>query len=638
MKVVNQKTVIGNIMISLDIIKGPSTGRLLEFDSDRVSIGRSQSNSLCIDNSFVSSRHAEIVREETDYLYRDLRSLNGSLVRRGNKEILLGQGHEYEIALTDKDQIIIGVVPDVIVIEFRMIGRKGRRSEPGEGKTGEEIEVDFRVDESTVVSKITLENFERVSSHLRRDHDALQVLYRFALGLQSALGDKKHLLNTVGDLIFELFTKAEHLMVLASHEGEEAFEPAMTRTRAGTTGPMPLSRSVINRIREEQVSILIEDVGKEFDQAKSLIQAGVRSVVCAPLWSRRQLRGILQVTSGISTGLFDQGDLEILTVLAGQLAAALENADLLDDLRAAEEQLRVENERLEERVVERTQDLEKALSDFRSTQAQLVQSEKMASLGLLVAGVAHELNNPISFIYGNIEPLQQYIKKITAGIEEYEEFLLNDPDGKATVEKLRADAHLDFVLEDITKLIRTIREGAARSKDIVADLRTFSRLDEAELKEIDLHQGIDITLSLLRNRLKSRITVHKEYSAIPAVTCYAGQMNQVFMNLLANAADAIEGSGNVWITTRLRTDEGEEKVRIAIRDDGCGIPEEILPKIFDPFLTTKDVGQGTGLGLSISHSIVERHEGKITAMSDPGKGSTFTVEIPVRPKGRKDLL
>lgn len=627
---VNQKTVIGNIMISLEVIKGLSTGRLFEFDSDRITIGRNQSNSLYIDSSFVSSRHAEIVREDTDYLYRDLKSINGSLVRRGDKEILLGREHEYEITLADKDQIIIGAVPDLIVLEFRLIGRKGRRCEPDHGKADDEIKVDFRVDGSTVVSKITLENLERVSSHLRRDHDALQVLYRFALGLQSVLGDKKHLLNTVGDLIFELFTKAQHLMILANREGEEAFEPVLTKARAGTTGPMPLSRSVINRIREDQVSILIEDVGKEFDQAKSLIQAGVRSVVCAPLWSRRQLRGILQVTSGISTGLFDQGDLEILTVLAGQLAAALENADLLDDLQAAEEQLRVENESLEERVAERTRDLERALDDLHSTQTQLVQTEKMASLGLLVAGVAHELNNPISFIYGNIDSLQKYIEKLSSVIASYERLLLNDSVLQDETEKVRADMNLEFIQEDLTKLLRTIRAGATRSKDIVADLRTFSRLDEAELKEVDLHQGIDITLNLLRNRLKNRIAVHKEYGVIPPVTCYAGQMNQVFMNLLSNAADAIEENGSIWITTGLRSGEGEEKVWIMIRDDGCGIPEKILTKIFDPFFTTKDVGQGTGLGLSISHSIVERHGGKITAAGEPGKGSTLTIEIPVR--------
>lgn len=253
--------------------------------------------------------------------------------------------------------------------------------------------------------------------------------------------------------------------------------------------------------------------------------------------------------------------------------------------------------------------LESAYQELRATEAQLVQSEKMASLGQLVAGIAHELNNPISFVYANTHYLRKALDELKGQFQRREE-------------DLRAEA-LFRRLED---LLEGCRHGAERAKQIVTDLRTFSRLDEAEFKPADLHEGIESTLTLLSHRLKDRITVHREYGEIPPIECYPGPLNQVFMNLLANAAEAIQGKGDIWIQTERDGDE----VVISIRDNGVGIPEAHSDKLFTPFFTTKEVGRGTGLGLSVTYGIIQKHGGQISVESKVGEGSTFTVRLSVR--------
>jgi len=273
-----------------------------------------------------------------------------------------------------------------------------------------------------------------------------------------------------------------------------------------------------------------------------------------------------------------------------------------------------------------------SLLRVKSLYAELVQSEKMASLGKLVAGVAHEVNNPINFIYSNIHPLQGYIHDLKALVQLYEEKEtgLCPEDRKVVVERKEA-MDLEYVFEDLDKILQAFKDGATRVRNIVSSLTTFSRLDVGEPGEVDLHEGIENTLTLLTNRYKERVVVHREYGDIPKVLGYAGPLNQVFMNLLANAGDAIElgKKGNVWIQTRM---DGADHVLIAIRDDGKGVPKEVLDKIFDPFVTTKKVGKGTGLGLSITYGIVEKHGGEIGVESEVGKGSTFWFRIPIEPQ------
>ncbi|MFH1007722.1 MAG: response regulator [Candidatus Latescibacterota bacterium] len=271
----------------------------------------------------------------------------------------------------------------------------------------------------------------------------------------------------------------------------------------------------------------------------------------------------------------------------------------------------------------------RSLLRIKSLYAELVRSEKMASLGKLVAGVAHEVNNPINFIYSNIPPLREYIDDLKALIQLYEEKEIGlSPKDLEAIQNRKDAIELAYLFEDLDKILQAFGDGATRVRDIVGSLTTFSRTDTGQPGEVDLADGIETTLTLLKTRYKERIVVHREYGEIPKVTGYRGPLNHVFMNLLANAADAIAPGkkGNVWIRTQA---DGKDYVLLSVRDDGSGISKEDLGKIFDPFFTTKQVGEGTGLGLSLTYGLVETHGGRIWAESEEGKGSTFWVRLPV---------
>ncbi len=304
------------------------------------------------------------------------------------------------------------------------------------------------------------------------------------------------------------------------------------------------------------------------------------------------LLGVIAVGRKLSGEGLGPDERQLLRTLANQSAIAIENARAFDEIAQL-------NKTLEVRVDERTQEL-------RETQAQLVQSEKMRSLGQLVAGVAHELNNPIGFVHANLQLLDDYVGRLL------------DPD--LDPEKRRK------AQEAIAKLLSRSREGTERVKQIVQDLRTFSRTDQAELQQVQLEDEIDRTLALIEARLKG-IRVERDYGELPPVRCFAGQLNQVFLNLLMNACDALEGEGTIRIKARA---EGDGVV-LVFEDDGPGMPDDVLSRIFEPFFTTKPVGQGTGLGLSLSHGIVARHGGVMRVESRPGEGARFTIRLPLEP-------
>ncbi|MEH2195704.1 MAG: PAS domain S-box protein [Nostoc sp.] len=297
---------------------------------------------------------------------------------------------------------------------------------------------------------------------------------------------------------------------------------------------------------------------------------------------------------------------------------------------------------VEETLQQKAQDLEHTLKELQSTQAHLLQSEKMSSIGQLVAGVAHEINNPTSFIYSNIEPANEYIKDLLRLIQLYQEHYPNPV--RVIQEQIEA-IDIEFLMTDLPKLLSSIKMGADRIKKIVLSLRNFSRMDEAECKSVDIHLGIDSTLVILEHRLKAQhnrpaIEIIKEYGNLPLVECYAGHLNQVFMNILVNALDALEqrdakrsieqmqeAPSIIRICTQVSP---KGKVVIRFVDNGVGIPENVLKRLFDPFFTTKPVGIGTGLGLSISYQIiVEKHKGKLTCLSIPEQGAEFKIEIPI---------
>jgi signal transduction histidine kinase len=295
--------------------------------------------------------------------------------------------------------------------------------------------------------------------------------------------------------------------------------------------------------------------------------------------------------------------------------------------------------RTEARLREQTEELETALRYVQQTQSKLVQTEKMSSLGQLVAGVAHEINNPVNFIYGNLNHAQEYAQDLLQLVQLYQQAY---PSPTADIQAEERAIDLEFILDDLPKLLASMRVGAERIKQIVTSLRTFSRMDEADVKSVNLHDGIDSTLLILQHRLKPKsnqpeIQVAKNYGELPLVECYPGQLNQVFMNLLSNAIDALEDSYHSKVECALApriqitTQTIGNLVRIEFTDNGSGIAAETQARLFDPFFTTKPVGKGTGLGLSISYDIVTtKHQGQLHCASRPGQGSTFTIDIPLQ--------
>ncbi|MGB3756715.1 MAG: PAS domain S-box protein [Rivularia sp. (in: cyanobacteria)] len=292
----------------------------------------------------------------------------------------------------------------------------------------------------------------------------------------------------------------------------------------------------------------------------------------------------------------------------------------------------------EEKMQKQARTLQEALSKLQNTQAKLVQSEKMSSLGQMVAGVAHEINNPVNFIHGNLKPACEYVKDLLGLLALYQQHY---PQPHSEIQTEIETVELDFIQEDLTKILNSMQQGTTRIREIVLSLRNFSRLDEADFKKVNIHEGIDSTLMILNNRFKSKpgnpeIQIIKQYeTSLPSIECYPGQLNQVFMNILVNSIDALEdrikenNSFNSQITINTKLIKSN-LIRISIADNGGGIPTSIQNKLFDPFFTTKEVGKGTGLGLSISYQIVvEKHRGKLYCDSKPGKRTEFVIEIPV---------
>lgn len=336
---------------------------------------------------------------------------------------------------------------------------------------------------------------------------------------------------------------------------------------------------------------------------------------------------------------------EIIVRIKNQLRLYTQEKQLI------EQNIQLQNEiqhriTVEAALEEKATQLEQALHELKSTQVELIQSKKMSSLGQIVAGIAHEINNPASFIMGNINHAVQYFHDFNHLVKLYQKAL---PDSTPEINEFIEEIDLDFLVDDWEKMMNSIKLGAERLYQIVCSLRNFSRLGEAEIKSVDIHQGIDNALLILQHRLqpvgaRPEIQIIKDYGQLPNVMCYPSQLNQVFLYLLANAIDAVEKVSGVMPTITIRTElireqNQQEKnnplpetdvVKIYITDNGIGIDKKILANIFDPFFTTKPVGNGTGLGLSISHQIiVDKHKGQIHCHSTPVQGTTFIVTIPL---------
>ena len=415
-------------------------------------------------------------------------------------------------------------------------------------------------------------------------------------------------LPEIGDRILAAATDTmgvERAMVLLFDEEQRVLRPSVWRgdwDEEDRTGlEIPAEHPIWRHLWMRREELCRADFDEEPDPEKRELCRDVfdslEVELLVPVLFGVDLLGVIAVGRKLSGEPLAADDRQLLRTLANQSAIAMENAKAFDEIAKL-------NETLEARVDARTEELQEI-------QVQLMQSEKLSSLGQLVAGVAHELNNPIGFVHANLQLLDEFIEKLSRAQAS-----------GADTEKIR---------EAISKLLSRSREGTHRVKEIVQNLRAFSRMDQAELQDADLHEELDRTLGLMEPRFKDGVSVIRDYGDLPRVRCYPGQLNQVFLNLLMNACDAMNCQGSVVITTR-RTANG---VRLEFRDDGPGVPPALLNKLFDPFFTTKEVGKGTGLGLSLSHGIIKRHGGKISVTSEHGKGVTFAIDLPLdaSPKG-----
>ncbi|MEM9090422.1 MAG: GAF domain-containing protein [Cyanobacteria bacterium P01_F01_bin.53] len=374
----------------------------------------------------------------------------------------------------------------------------------------------------------------------------------------------------------------------------------------------------------------IYTVGHDDCHVALLEEFQARAYAIAPIFQGERLWGLLAAFQNSGPRDWQDDEITLLTQIGEQLGIALQQSDAV---------WKIQSQSVE---------LQQMLEDLKKSQAQQIQNEKMASLGQLVAGVAHEINNPVNFIHGNIRHIGQYVKDLLTLIDFYQKQTADSENVEIYRDK-EDDLDFEFLLEDFPKMLGSMKIGTERIREIVLSLRNFSRLDESEFKAVDIHEGINSTLLILGNRIKdggahSGVEIIKDYGELPPVECYPAKLNQVFMNLLSNALDAIEeaikaktsaheastGSQKhkIWISTQL-ADQGQVEVRI--RDSGIGVPEDIAPQVFDHFFTTKPVGEGTGLGLAISRKIImENHLGTLSVNATPGQGAEFIIRLPLK--------
>ncbi len=432
-----------------------------------------------------------------------------------------------------------------------------------------------------------------------------------------------------------LLMEESHLAIAASGQVESNIGVTV-ESESHPINNQTIPVSLIHYVQRTQESVVLPQAIEEglFTQDPYIQRERIQSILCLPILQQGQILGILYLENNLTQGAFTRDRLEVLQVLSAQAAISIENARLY-------RQLTESNHHLEDIVGQRTQelqqknqDLQQTLQELQQTQTQLIQTEKMSSLGQLVAGIAHEINNPVTFIAGNISYAREYFKDLRDLID-----LIQDeyqPLAPSIQDKID-DIELDFLYEDLRQMLVSMEKGSDRIRRIILSLRNFSRLDESVRKTADIHEGLDNTLLIIQHRLnrsprQDPITIKKNYGELPEIACYPSQLNQVFLNILNNAIDVLlssesQANPEIQIKTNLTN---TNTISIRILDNGSGMSEAVRQKIFDPFFTTKSVGQGTGLGLSISYQIItEQHGGQLTCYSQPGEGSEFIIEIPV---------
>jgi len=496
---------------------------------------------------------------------------------------------------------------------------------PGAGKEVSETDIIIADQLATNTQKLDLATVQKASQTISGEIHLDKLLEKLMnIVVTNAGAQKGILLLKEGG---ELFVEGEAL---------EGKEKVVVLQHIPYTNHHNLACNIVNYVLRVSKMIVLDDAEDQgiFKSDEYVTGNKIRSVLCIPLFFQNKLNGILYLENNLVPGTFTSERVEVLKILTGQIVISIENARLYRDLEEY-------NRTLEENVAKRTAEISQqneqlsiqkeeigaALEILRQSQYKLIQSEQMASLGQLVAGIAHEINNPVNFISAGVESLNTNLEEIGQVLDIYHKITpLNVGTKLKEIEKLKEKIEYREAIKEIEKLIVSIKNGTKRTTEIVKGLRTFSRLDKDIIKTADIHEGLDSTLILLYNKYKNRIRIFKNYGDLPLIECYPGQLHQIFMNILSNAVDAIENTGTISITTSIVNG----LIRISIKDSGRGIPENLKEKIFEPFYTTKEVGMGTGLGLSISHGIIEKHNGRIDVKSEVEKGSEFIITLPMK--------
>ncbi|MEH1966812.1 ATP-binding protein [Nostoc sp.] len=453
--------------------------------------------------------------------------------------------------------------------------------------------------------------------------------------------DLNTILSTVVGEVRELL-QIDRCQFLWCNKEDESTSFELSQQACAPDLPEPLGCSPIQNVEALSEAVLegnllcFDDIATDswLDSRNRnlLVTLGFKSLLTVSVQTQSGRLGVIVCEHSRALRSWSDDEVELIRGVADQLAIAIDQAQLYNQSRDATAAATAQAEQLNQ-----------ALHNLKETQAQLIQTEKMSSLGQLVAGVAHEINNPVNFIYGNLTHVNEYTLGLLQLVELYQK---SNPNPTSEVQAHIEAIDLDFMAEDLPKILVSMKMGANRIREIVLSLRNFSRLDEADMKPVNIHEGIDSTLLILQNRFKQTpgntgIEIVKEYGDIPLVECYAGQLNQVFMNLISNAIDALDSCNSqrtaedieanpsqIIIRTKLRN---SDRITVQIVDNGPGMTEVVKQRLFDPFFTTKAAGKGTGLGLAISAQIVtEKHNGAIWCISEPGQGAEFWVEIPIQ--------
>ncbi len=493
------------------------------------------------------------------------------------------------------------------------------------------INLEQQVQERTEQLQKTL-NFTQA---LGRVTDQIRSTLELRTTMLTIVREVRRLIQSDRVLIYKLLNEQEGEVIVEA-VGENIYSVLGIKTPSGC---FPHHSS--NRYRKGECGSIrdIYEANLTSCYQEFLESVHVRANLVVPIGSQDELWGLLIAHECNKPRDWQPEEINLLSQLADQIAIAITQAELYEKACNAAESEKAKAEQLAQ-----------TLEQLQKTQTQLIQTEKMSGLGRLVAGIAHEINNPVSFIYGNLAYTSEYSENLLNLLQLYQKYYPQPP---SEIQEYIDEIELDFMSTDLPKIISSMRIGADRIRRLVLSLRNFSRLDEAQVKAVNLHEGIENTLMILQHRLKTtsnipEITVIKEFGDLPNIECYASLLNQVFMNIISNAIDALDcdenqwknqegetekSSPTIWIKTSvIQAETAEpEKVQVSIIDNGWGIDTQQIPKIFDPFFTTKPIGQGTGLGLSISYQIiVEKHRGSIQCISQPGKQTEFVISLPIR--------